>query len=120
MLNLSDQELFELLTALIVLIGACYALFALVRWMKRSRPDLDIGIPIAVAFGLRVLAAIGLGQLSFAQELRGGDELEFLRRAEEVSALPISGAESTGYLTSRAAHLPLLAALPDLRPAPPS
>lgn len=101
MLNLSDQELFELLTTLIVLGGGCYALYALVRVMKRSRPGFDIGYAIFVAFGLRVLAAIGLDQLSFAQQLRGGDEIEFLRRASEVSSLPISGAESTEYLTSQ-------------------
>ena len=36
----------------------------------------DIGTPIVVAFGLRLLAAIGLGQLSIARDLRGGDELD--------------------------------------------
>ena len=75
MTPLSDQNLYELLLVLIALLVGGYALFGALRALRGSRPGFAVGAPIAVAFGTRVLAAIGLGQLSVAQELRGGDEL---------------------------------------------
>jgi hypothetical protein len=97
---LSDQSLYELLLVLIALLVGGYTLFGVLRALRGSRPGFAVGVPIAVAFGARVLAAIGLGQLSVAQELRGGDELSFLERAELVSALPLGGADSLDKLTS--------------------
>jgi hypothetical protein len=99
-LNLTDSELFEALCVTITLLCAAYALTWLVRRLRRSREGFNIGRQITVAFALRLFAAIGLGQLSIAQSLRGGDELTFLARAKDVSVLPLGGPESLDYLTS--------------------
>jgi hypothetical protein len=97
---LSDQNLYELLLVLIALLVGGYALFFAVRALRDSRPGFAVGVPIAVAFGARVVGALGLGQLSVAQELRGGDEQTFLERAQVVSELPLAGVDSLDKLTS--------------------
>jgi hypothetical protein len=99
-LNLSDQELFELLCGLIVLLVAVYGLYALVRILERSRDGFAIGKAVVVAFGLRLLAAVGLGQLAIARDLRGGDEVLFLDQAGDLAQTPLGGAESLEKLTS--------------------
>jgi hypothetical protein len=101
MLNLSDKDLFELLCAAITLLGSCYALIGVVRWLKRSRQDLPIGKPLFVAWALRVLVAIGVGQVSIAQSLRGGDEDLFVARAGDIAQLPLASSESTDALVSQ-------------------
>jgi hypothetical protein len=100
-LNLTDSELFEALCVTITLLCATYALVWLVRRLSRSREGFNIGKQITVAVGLRLGAAIGLGQLSIAQDLRGGDELTFLARAEHSSALPLSSPEPVDQLISQ-------------------
>ena len=69
--------------------------------MRRSRPDLHIGIPIAAAFGVRILAASGLGQTNIAPELRGGDETTFLFRGQAVAGEPLLGSDSLDKLISQ-------------------
>ena len=99
-MNLTDKDLYEALCVTIALLVACYALVWLVRRLSRSREGFDVGKQITVAFGFRVLAAIALGQVAFARDLRGGDELTFMGRAENVAGLPIGATESTDALTS--------------------
>jgi hypothetical protein len=99
-LNLSDQGLFEALCVTTALLVACYLLVWLVRRLSRSREGFDIGRQITVAFGLRLVAAIALGQLAIARDLRGGDELTFLARAKDIAVLPLGGPESVDALTS--------------------
>ena len=100
-MNLTDLDLFEALCATIALLFAAYALIWLVRRLSRSREGFNIGKQITFAFALRIFAAIGLGQLSIAQNLRGGDELTFLARAKDVAVLPLGGPQSLEYLTSQ-------------------
>jgi hypothetical protein len=116
---LSDQALYDLLLVLIALLVGGYALYWASRTLRRPRPSFDIGAPIAVAFGVRVLVALGLGQLSVAQELRGGDEQTFLERAELVSALPLGGADSLDKLTSELHVFLFSGHMRILDPAPP-
>jgi hypothetical protein len=99
-LNLTDTDLYEALCVTIALFVACYMLIWLVRRLRRSREGLDIGRQIAVAFALRLVGAIALGQLAIARDLRGGDELTFLRHAKELAALPLGGPDSLDALTS--------------------
>ena len=61
-------------------------------WGSRSRP-------IAVAVGLRVLAAAGVSLTSIASELRGGDERTFLGNATEVVNSGFGSPEWTTSLT---------------------
>ena len=52
---------------MLLLVGL--ALYFLMRTLVRGRPGLAIGWPIAVAVGLRVLAAAGVSLTSIASEL---------------------------------------------------
>jgi hypothetical protein len=97
---MTDQDLYESLCVIIVLLASCWLLAFLVRRLRRNRQDFAIAKPLTVAFAVRLLAAIGLGQLSIARDLRGGDELTFLARAEEASSLPFSDSFSLNQLTS--------------------
>jgi hypothetical protein len=99
-LNLSDQDLFETLSVLIALGASCYALYGVTRLLGRSREGFSIGRALAAAFAVRLLAAVALGQLTVAQDLRGGDELGFLDRARELAGLPLGGSDSLDALTS--------------------
>jgi hypothetical protein len=100
-LNLSDQDLFEALCVLIALLVSAYALHGLVRVLRRSREGLAIGRPLLVAFAVRLLAAVALGQLTVARDLRGGDELTFLQRAKGLADLPLSSSDSLDALISQ-------------------
>ena len=99
-LSVSDQELFELLCVLIAVLGSLYALHFVLRRLAQSGGDFRIAPAIYVGFGLRFAAAVGLGQVAISRDLRGGDELTFLARAEDVSALPLAGPDSLDKLIS--------------------
>jgi len=99
-LILSDTDLFEVLCALIVLLASAYALIGLLRLLKRRHEGLAIDRPILVAFSLRLLAAVALGQLAIARDLRGGDEVTFLTRADHIATTPFTGGESMDALTT--------------------
>jgi hypothetical protein len=100
LLDLSDQELFELLCVLCVLLAGSYALLLVARKLERSREGLFLMVPLFTAFGVRLAAVIGVDQLSIAQSLRGGDEQTFLHGASDLAQLPLIGSESLDALTS--------------------
>jgi hypothetical protein len=97
---MTDQGLYEFLCVAIVLLVSGWVLAWIVRRLTRTREDFAIAKPIAVAFAVRLLAAIGLGQLAIARDLRGGDELTFLARAEHASGLPFGSSGALDQLTS--------------------
>ena len=97
---MTDQGLYEFLCVAIVLLGTAWLLSWVVRRLMRTREGFAVAKPITIAFAVRLLAAIGLGQLSFAQELRGGDELTFLARAETAASLPFTNSYAINQLTS--------------------
>ena len=99
-MNLSDTDLYHALCVAIALLASTYLLIGLVRRLARSREGFDIGRQIMLAFGVRLVAAIALGQLAIARDLRGGDELTFLDRAGDIAALPLGGDESLDALIS--------------------
>ena len=84
-----------------MLLAGTGGLVLLLWFVRRSRPDLRIGIPIAAAFGLRILAASGLGQTNIAPELRGGDETTFLFRGQAIAGEPLFGSDSLDKLISQ-------------------
>ena len=96
---ISGDALYRTECVLIALVASASALWLLVSVLRRSRSDLRIGRPVAIAFAVRVMAAVALGQLSIAQDLRGGDELLFLDRATDVATLPLGGDDSVEKLT---------------------
>jgi len=99
-MNLTDTDLYEALCVTIALLGAIYLLTWLVRRLQRTREGLDIGRQVVVAFAIRWLAAVALGQLSIARDLRGGDELTFLSDAKDIAAQSLSSPDSTDALVS--------------------
>ena len=96
---MSGDGIYRIECVLIALVASASALWLLVGVLRRSRQDLRIGRPVAIAFVVRLLATVAVGQLSIAQTLRGGDELTFLRRAEGLATLPLGGDESLEKLT---------------------
>jgi hypothetical protein len=65
-----------------------YLLWWLQRRLSRSRPDLRIGGPIAIGFGLRMAAIAGIGLTGLSATLRGGDETTFLDYAHHLAQQP--------------------------------
>jgi len=85
---------------LIVLAVASWVLWLLVRLLRRGRPDLRIGWPIAVAFVVRFLAAAVVGSISLGTQLRGGDETTFLGRAHDLVNYSLASSKSLDAATS--------------------
>jgi hypothetical protein len=84
-LSPSDQTIHDTLAGLVTLCAVGWALWLLLRWLRRTRPELRIGTPVAVAAGLRVLAAIGVSATGIGSTLRGGDEVFFLSGAHQIA-----------------------------------
>jgi hypothetical protein len=97
----SDQGMHDLLAGLVTLGVLAWLLFLLVRWLRRSRPGLLIGGPIALAFGLRILAAIAVTETGSGASLRGGDENFFLLQSHLFAHRSLFGPDWTSALTSK-------------------
>lgn len=95
-----DGAIHDGLAALITALLCGYALFLLVRAMRRNRPGLRIGSAIATGVILRVLAAAAVSLTGFADFLRGGDERFFLASAHEIAATPFGSGDWLTALTS--------------------
>jgi hypothetical protein len=78
----------EVFIAVALVVGAL--LLWLARGLMRSRPDLRVIGPIAVGFGLRLAAIIGIGLTGLGSTLRGGDETTFLGYAHFLAHQPLS------------------------------
>lgn len=75
-----------ILVATVVGVG----LLLLIRRLARSRPDLRIGVPIAVGFGLRLAAIAAIAATgSLSATLRGGDETTYLNQARFLASQPL-------------------------------
>ena len=60
-----------------------------IRRLRRRRPDLNIGLPIAVGVGLRFLVIVAINATGSLQtQLRGGDEQTFLSYARVLASTP--------------------------------
>src|SRR5262249_32321677 len=71
------------------LLNALIIAFVLYQ-LKRRRPGFQIGTPLAVGFGLRMLAIAGIGATGLQTSLRGGDEKTFLYWAHALADGPFS------------------------------
>ena len=95
----TDQLIYDVLAAAVTILVVGYGLVALLRLLGRSRPALAIGIPVAAALALRIVAAAGVSLTSIGAELRGGDELGFLEQAVTIADSPLGSGEWTSALT---------------------
>lgn len=67
-----------------------YVLWWLLRKLSRSRDGLQVGVPVAIGFGLRLAAIAGIGLTGLESTLRGGDETTFLSQAKYLATVPLS------------------------------
>src|SRR4051812_41648532 len=95
----SETQVYQNECVLIALAGSILLLVFLMRYLRRAHPGLLIGNAVAVAFGLRVIAALGLDQTPIARELRGGDELLFLSQAQGISNWDLVSTANVDALT---------------------
>jgi hypothetical protein len=98
-LSFTDQQIHDYLAGLVTICLVAWGLYLLLRWLRRTRPDLAIGAPISVAVGLRVMAAFGVSSIGVASTLRGGDEGVFLLDAHQISHTAFLGPQWTDALT---------------------
>lgn len=94
-----DSAIHDGLAALITALLCGYALFILVRTMRRSRPDLRIGAPIATGLLIRVLAAAAVSLTGFADFLRGSDEGAFVAHANDLATTSFGSGDWLAKLT---------------------
>jgi hypothetical protein len=99
MLSLTDQQIHDYLAGLVTLAVVSWLLYLLFRRLRRTRLDLAIGVPIAVALGLRILAAIAVSSTGAGASLRGGDEKFFLFESRLFDHTTFLGSDWTDALT---------------------
>lgn len=88
-----DQALHETLVTLVTIAAMGGVIALLASGLRRSRPGFAIGWAVAVAFGIRVVAAGLVSLTSVAQTLRGGDEVGFLADAGEIARSPLGSGQ---------------------------
>ncbi len=74
---------------LLTIIAVSVILLAVVKRLQRRRPQLQIGLPLAVALGIRLLSIIAINATGLGASLRGGDETTFLQFAQQLAAQPL-------------------------------
>jgi hypothetical protein len=94
----TDQTIQNLLAGAVTALLLIYGLMVLVRLLRRRRPGLAIGVPLAIAATLRVLAAAGVSLTSIGSELRGGDEISFLAQSRTIADAPFMNSDWTSAL----------------------
>lgn len=70
----------------VLLVGGVFWL--LIRKFAASRPDFRIGLPLAVAFGVRLAAIAGIAATGLEGTLRGGDESTYLSAGQLLASTP--------------------------------
>jgi hypothetical protein len=68
--------------------------------LRRGRPELHAQRPIAIAFVLRIAIAMAVSLTAIAGTLRGGDEIGFLVRAQDIAATPFGSSPWTDAFSS--------------------
>jgi hypothetical protein len=68
---------------------SAYVIAWVVRRLRRTRPDFNIGPQLVVGVGLRWLAIAGISSTGLQQSLRGGDETVFLSYAHLLADDPL-------------------------------
>lgn len=96
---MSETQVYDNECVLVALATGILLLVFLVRALRRSTPGLAIGNAIAVAYLLRILAAMSLDQTPVARELRGGDELLFLGQGYSLAKWDLVSSANLDALT---------------------
>ena len=80
-------EHIEGVVVVVLLVGL--VLWFMVRKFRQTRPDLRVGVPLLVGFGLRMAAIAGISATGLSSTLRGGDETTFLNLAQFLAQQPL-------------------------------
>ena len=104
----TDQSLHSTLATLAMFALWGMVIAFLVGRLGRSRPGFAIGLPAGLAFGMRVVAAGLISLTPVAHDLRGGDELGFLGKANLIANTSPGSGEWTHALL-RELHVFVLA-----------
>lgn len=64
-------------------------LLYLVKRLRRSRPGLQIGMALSVAYVIRLLAIVAINATGIGASLRGGDEITFMDLAQGLAGTPL-------------------------------
>jgi len=75
-------------TVVLAALLSIYAIGWLVRRLRRTRPELQIGRQLVLAFGLRWGAIAGVATSGIGSTVRGGDEGTFLAWAHDLADSP--------------------------------
>ena len=97
--SFTDEQIHAYLTGFVTLAVVVWALTLLLRFLRRRRPDLSIGLPVFIALGLRILAAMAVSSTGAGASLRGGDETFFLFESREINAAHFLSTAWTDALT---------------------
>lgn len=97
---MSERQIYDLECVLIALLAGAFLIRFVLGRLRRRQPDLAIGKALAVAFGLRILVALGVSGTTYAQQLRGGDELTFLTHARSLAEWDLLSTGTLDGLTS--------------------
>src|SRR5690349_23680574 len=85
---MSDSTLRRAEGLILVVALVAYVLAFVIGRLRRRRPDLRIGRPIAVGVGLRLLAVAAINATAVQTQIRGGDEATFLSLARYLASTP--------------------------------
>jgi len=83
---MSDTTIYNILCVVLMVLVVGLALAYAVRRLQRTRPEFEVGRPIAVAFVLRLVAIAAVSISGTGLMLRGGDENTFLADARLIAA----------------------------------
>jgi hypothetical protein len=76
-------------TVIVSILLSAAVLAAALAHLRRRRPGLAVGRPLAAAFGLRLIAIAGVASTGLQSSLRGGDETTFLTYARLLAGSPL-------------------------------
>src|SRR3954469_15231441 len=85
----SDDPLLGAQTVVLSFLLSAGLLVFLLSRLRKRRPDFRVGTPLAVGFGLRLLAIAGISATGLESALRGGDEDTFLAFAHKLAESPL-------------------------------
>ena len=83
-----NDGMHDVLVGLVTLLLCGYGVLVLYRVLRRGRPQLSIGLPLLVAFGVRLISLVALPLTGIERTLRGGDELSFLAGSAGTASSP--------------------------------
>ena len=84
----ADSAFNNVETVVLAFLVACYALMWALHALRKRRPELQVGLPLAVGVGIRLAAIVGISATGLSSTLRGGDEVTFTDYAQHLASQP--------------------------------